>query len=815
MPRNASALLAAAIVGLPPALAAADVPFDVPWIGYDTAVYPQGIFPVSSQSADLSGDGVPDLATVSIGGSAWMSILIGDGAGGYLAPVTYPLLIESMDLAAADFDNDGDLDLVAADTGRFWEGISVSLYLNDGAGAFALQGWYSIGDNGPNGIVAADFDHDGWVDVATANDDYIVCNNTVSVLRNAGGVGFLAPQVYTISSCTNEIDAGDLNGDGWADLVIGHETNRFTIMTNDGDGTFTAQPFTMGIAAGSIPQEPVVHIADIDMDGDADIFFSNRDSGGVGAGAIGLWRNQGEGGFGPAETLSFQWHNGGGIDVHTADVTGDGWLDILAATGAEGNWFLFESDGTGGFAAPRRLRAGHAPGAIDAPDLDQDGDLDVMILGTQSLEACVYLNPGDGSFVQPPALEFADPGLAPAFTTNIESGDIDMDGDLDLVVGFRSDFENTYGTTVRRNNGDGTFGPRQTYPELTYARCIRLRDFDHDGDLDLVWVESDGRFRLRYNNGAGTFGNRVNSSIVSAAFYFDLYDANNDGLLDLVAAAGSSVAVLRNNGNGAFMAPMYTTIGGFFEVLGMGDFDADGDLDLLTDSAAQGYPQISFGHGDATFGPTFTVPTGRDVHAFAVGHLDQDGDLDFAAVYNLDEKGVTVRRGHGDGNFFVPHHQHGSFQWDDYTVGGRTVLVDVDGDGNQDVLFANVDAQDFSYWRGNGDGTMQPVRRCGAGHNVHDLIAGDFNGDGVLDVAMSTQVDDGPWWYTGVVIIAGQGPGKPPVAGDVDGDGLVTVVDLVQVMTQWGPCGPGCGADLNGDAMVDVVDLVIVITNWS
>ena len=143
------------------------------------------------------------------------------------------------------------------------------------------------------------------------------------------------------------------------------------------------------------------------------------------------------------------------------------------------------------------------------------------------------------------------------------------------------------------------------------------------------------------------------------AGYFELHDVNNDGYDDVVAPGFFSILVLPNRGDGTFGAPIETDIDGFFEVLGVGDFDGDGNLDVLTDSAPQGYPQISFGHGDVTFGPTFTVSTGRDVHSFGIADLDDDGVLDFAAVYNLDEKGVSIRRGRGDGNFFVPDHYTG------------------------------------------------------------------------------------------------------------------------------------------------------------
>ncbi len=800
-----------ALLASTPALAV-ESPFDVPWIGYDTSTYPQ-LFPYASQSADFNGDGVPDLACVTIGGNAWLSVLIGDGAGGYLPPQTQPLQIESMDLDVADFDNDGDLDIVTSDTGRFWEGISISLYRNDGAGNFTFVNWYNIGNTGPSGIIAADFNGDGWIDVATANDAYIACNNTVSVLFNNAGNGFALNRVYSISSCTNDIDAGDVDGDGWTDLVVGHESNRFTVMTNDQDGTFTALAPHTGVGVGSIPEEPVVHLSDIDLDGDLDVFFSNRDTGGFGAGAVGLFRNTGGGNLAPGEAMSFNWYNGGAIDVDTADVTGDGWPDVLCATGDSGNWFLFESDGAGGFTGPRRLRAGHSPSAIDTTDLDQDGDVDVIVIGALSIEACVYLNPGDGSFVQPGTIDFADPDIAPAFTTNIEAGDIDADGDLDLAVGFRSDFEDSFGTTIRRNNGDGTFGPMETYDEFTYAEWIRFCDTDNDGDLDLIWVENDGRFRSRFNDGTGAFGPRVNSSTVGLGRYFEMHDVDKDGDDDIVVGSGFSVAVLRNNGAGIFAQPMYTDIGGFFEVLALGDFDADGNLDLLTDSAPQGYPQISFGNGDGTFGQAFTVATGRGVKSMAIEDFDQDGNLDFAAVFNLDEKGLSLRRGRGGGNFFISAHYTGSFQWDDYTLGGRTETIDVDGDGDLDVLFANVKAQDFTYWENNGDGTFARAVRCGVGHNVHDLVAGDFTGDGVVDVAMSTEVEAGRWWYTGVVLIAGtSGAGVP---GDANGDGTVDFQDLVAILGAWGPCDPTCPEDLDGDGFVTFQDILIVLANWS
>lgn len=755
--RFSSTLLLIACIGAASA-AHADVNerfFDAPWIGYDTAVYPEGINPWSSRTADFNSDGFPDLATVSWNGTGYLSILMNDGKGGYEPPVTHELLLESLDLAVADFDGDGDIDIVTSDTGRFWEGISVSLWENDGSGSFSFTAWFDMGNNGPSGITAADFDGDGDVDVATANDEYIECNNTVSVLFNNGNGLFQNATVYSIDSCTRDITSGDLDGDGDPDLVVGHESNRFTVLWND-EGDFEADPSRTGVSVGSIPELPTVHLSDFDLDGDLDIFFSNRDTGGVGSGGLGFFENNGDGTFGSGQLISFEVYTTGAVDIFTADVTGDGWPDALAATEATSNWFLIPGDGAGGFGTPRRLRAGQSPISMQAPDFDLDGDLDVVVVARDSLEACVYLNPGDGGFIQPDVIDMVSSSISPAFTTNLESIDVDNDGDLDLAVGYRSDFEESFGISVRRNNGEGTFAEAELYEEATYAQFVRLRDINGNGLPDIIWIDSNSRLNTRLNQGDGTFGPRNGSHTISSGDYLDLWDVDDDGDLDAVVGSFFSVAILMNNGNGTFATPIFHDIDGGTESIGMGDFDEDGNLDLLTPSGAQGYPQISFGNGDGTFGEPNTVPTGRDVHAFAVGHIDHDGDLDFGAVYNLDETGLSVRRGRGDGNFFLNENFHGSYDEADHTSSLK--LADVDGDGNLDAMTATFGAQDFSFWKGNGDGTFQRVVRYGVAQRAYDIAFGDYDGDGLGDAAITTQTVHGSWSYPAVVILKGIDP---------------------------------------------------------
>ena len=99
--------------------------FDVPWIGYDTAVYPEGLWPYASVTADFNGDGVPDLAASAWDGTPWFSVLMGDGMGGFAPPQLYPLQLVSQDLVAEDFDRDGDVDLAIAESGPAGKGSSL------------------------------------------------------------------------------------------------------------------------------------------------------------------------------------------------------------------------------------------------------------------------------------------------------------------------------------------------------------------------------------------------------------------------------------------------------------------------------------------------------------------------------------------------------------------------------------------------------------------------------------------------------------------------------------------------------------------
>ena len=145
--------------------------------------------------------------------------------------------------------------------------------------------------------------------------------------------------------------------------------------------------------------------------------------------------------------------------------------------------------------------------------------------------------------------------------------------------------------------------------------------------------------------------------------------------------------------------------------------------------------------------------------AFDVGDLDEDGHLDFVSVYNLDEMGLGVRRGRGDGNFLPGNNYPGAYYFGDHT--STVDLADFNGDGILDAVTTSFGGQDFSFWEGLGrtfgENIFRADVRYGVGWAAQDIEPGDFDGDGVIDVAVMCQVDNGRWFYPGVVIIRGQG----------------------------------------------------------
>lgn len=319
------------------------------------------------------------------------------------------------EIATADLDNDGDLDLVVTnEDGATFH--SIRPLINDGSGSFTPGNDYDAVD-APQGLAAADFNGDGNIDIAAANN---VAPGSVSVLLGNGDGTFAGQVPYSVGNEPSGVIAADLDGDNDIDLAVANsDSDNVSILLGAGDGTFGT---ATNVAAGDAPENLV--FADFDGDGDLDLAVTNAVATSK---TVSILANNGSGSFTLSSALGVEDSPN---DLTAADFNDDGAIDI-ATMNWDGNQgiSLLMNNGDGTFAAYTPIAFGNAkPFYIVASDLDGDGDIDLA--GTQSQDdtTSYLLNDGDATFA---ALQTIGVGTNPR---GIVAADLNGNGKMDLAT---------------------------------------------------------------------------------------------------------------------------------------------------------------------------------------------------------------------------------------------------------------------------------------------------------------------------------------------------------------------------------------------
>jgi len=394
----------------------------------------------------------------------------------------------------------------------------------------------------------------------------------------------------------------------------------------------------------------------------------------------------------------------------------------ISATGVAGNYSLNATVWAGGAADPA--------GSVSFVDATNSNSPLGSALLSSAVPTSGFLFAGTSG-----------PVTSSANNQAIAVGDFNNDGNLDYVVASL----NSAIATIMLGSGNGTFTAVTTggapYSVNPNPEGAVVADFNGDGNLDIAFANSAGNgVTILLGNGDGTFTPAANPA-VSFAAAIAVGDFNGDGIPDLAVSnnngSGYAVTILLGKGDGTFNVGANVSVPQWSlnpqGIVAM-DFNGDGKTDLAVTSANGDSPSnyvvtILLGNGDGTFTQGQTYNTGQGDQSIVGRDFNGDGVPDLA-IANYYDHTVTILLGNGDGTFTpvpppLPATGDGPF---------AIVAGDFNNDGILDLATANFHDNTVTILLGNGDGTFTAASSALAtGGGPDGLVAADFNGDGLLD----------------------------------------------------------------------------------
>lgn len=781
--------------------------------------------------ADLTGDGYPEI----IAGCAAMNdaatetnvdffvntlvVLRNNTFGGFSAPQGYEAGGTLGDLMVADFDGEGSLDVAASDfngmhhqypfSSPYEDDLhTVSVLLNDGSGRLGDGDLVQLDPAELSWAVPGDFDRDGKLDFVTSRAQF----NQNFLFHKGNGDGTFAdaveahPFAFPATYCA----AGDINRDGKLDLVVWDNQVAESILGN-GDGTFTDGPTISGVVSGSIP---VFGAGLVDMNGDGKldlVVMSGYEVQillGTGTGAFGspasytLPGDPGNGDRGRGFVVD-DWNRDGKPDVAVPLVYAPTFGEDL------GGVKLFWGNGDGTLTPGALLETGSTFLAITSGDWNRDGKPDLAARRSTSLDTSgpvltgpvVFLGDGAGGF------------SAGAPLTGLEcqgfwmgSWDVNRDGYPDLLASalnvdaVADTGDGARALTVYLGDGPGGLSRDSDYLFGTTNAPPAVGDFDRDGQPDVMGYERP--------NGPGTFAymtllrgnqppfpgpptNLVTSTTPGWQGYsISVGDINRDGIADAVVTgagiAGDILSVLTGHGDGTFTTASLFAMPDEPNRTAVGDLNHDGIPDVAVATGVSDAVLVLLGNSLGVLSPPTTIVSGLgyEYTDIALADLNRDGNLDIVAA-SAGASLILVLLGNGDGTFGAPA----------ITVTGThgptgIAVGDTNRDGIPDIVMAlgsGTSPNSIGVLLGNGDGTFQTIRPYTAGASPYAVALGDFNRDGVPDVAVTLEGGAGARYVAILLGLVGGGFGAATTyplsalplniaTADIDGDGILDIV---------------------------------------
>ncbi|HEY7312010.1 MAG TPA: VCBS repeat-containing protein, partial [Gemmataceae bacterium] len=452
------------------------------------------------------------------------------------------------------------------------------------------------------------------------------------------------------------------------------------------------------------------------------------------------------------------------------------------------------------FFGPPTFAVVNSPVAQAVGDFNGDGRSDLVLVNQGANTVSVLLGNGNGTFQA--KTDYAT-GTSPA---GVAVGDFNGDGKADLAVvnsGANS-------ISVLAGNGDGTFQPKTDIALTLTPKALTTGDFNGDGNTDIAVATGNSTtddVTMLLGNGNGTFQLPVttvtDTAPVTAPFYagrrssISSADFNGDGHLDLVVvnnkdtnvigkggvvigeqSLSGTVSVLLGNGDSTFQAPRNFALGSDPTSVAVGDFNGDGRPDFAVSNTASGSVSAFMNSGNANFSSS-TMFLGTTTGILAAGDFNGDSVTDLAVPSTI----LSSTSGFSAVKLFNGQTGIGLQAGATYVPAlSLPVAGDFNGDGHLDlagIVSTGIDSSAIEPWLNNGNGTFPaPSLISAAGVALSSQATADFNGDGIPDLVTSSgQVQlglgDGRFGDTTTLAFLF---GSSVAAVDADGNGTVDIL---------------------------------------
>jgi hypothetical protein len=656
-------------------------------------------------------------------------------------------------------------------------------------------------------MVITDLNFDGYMDVITTS----AFGSSYRVQMGQGQGRFVANPEINIGQQIHSLAVADIDKDGVSDFIVTlPETNEVGLLLLDRDYNYT------NLLKLSVGQNPgALIVADFDQDGLWDVACVNRDDA-----TISVLFGTPQTYFNPAQTFAVGSSPQSLIALQ-ADT--DDLLDIAVANFGDSTISILANISGQNFATQSVLTVNGQPKAIQAANLGADRKKSLLTVnaGTNTLGVRFKTNEGFSPEVSYPV------GSNPI---SLAISDINYDGSNDVVTSSIDDAS----LSVLYANDDDLFNNATTVsvPNIRLgAQMVALFNYN-DERVTLATTDNVIQsYRIDANGVIYLYDPATIALGPSPTPFIRVSDFNQDGVMDIVAlsAEGSYVQILLGAGSSQYAAPLSYDLQGIRSIgVEVGDLDGDGYQDIVISGYTSAVVSVLYGRGDGTFTNPVSMSLGQIVFVAKLADLNHDGLLDIV-VTGATDPNVGILYNAGRRSFTPAQH---------LSTGGRTSLglavVDLDLNGQMDLITTDIIGSSICVLMCNGDDTFQSPKISPTIPRPADILLGDYNEDGHLDLVinpssrgvMEMMLGDGAGYFQALPLVNADEGFQSAVVGDYTGDGHLDIFKINADLRSFGlMVGQGDGrfaptivydmvrpmsgeiitSDMNNDGRLDVI----------